>query len=77
MAIARALVRNPGLPLADEPTTALDRNSGKEVMRLVSAMSYEHGLAVLIVTHDSRILSVADRVLGIEDGKLSQRGAAT
>lgn len=70
VAVARALVRDPDLLLADEPTAALDRHSGSEVMKLISTMAHERGLAVLIVTHDPRILSVADRVLGIEDGKL-------
>lgn len=70
VAVARALVRDPDLLLADEPTAALDRHSGSEVMHLISTMAHERGVAVLIVTHDSRILDVADRVLGIEDGKL-------
>ena len=74
VAVARALVRDPDLLLADEPTAALDRHSGSEVMNLISTMAHERGLAVLIVTHDARILSVADRVLGIEDGKLDVVG---
>jgi len=70
VAIARALVRDPDLLLADEPTAALDRQSGGEVMGLVSDLARERGLAVLIVTHDSRIRGVADRILSIEDGKI-------
>ncbi len=70
VAIARALVRNPDLLLADEPTAALDRQSGGEVMELVSELARERGLAVLIVTHDARILGVADRILNREEGQL-------
>jgi putative ABC transport system ATP-binding protein len=73
IAIARALVRNPDLLLADEPTSALDRQSGGEAMELVSELARERGLAVLIVTHDSRIRGVADRILSIEDGRLGTR----
>ncbi len=72
VAIARALVRDPDLLLADEPTAALDRQSGGEVMDLVSGLARERDLAVLIVTHDSRILGVADRILGMEDGQIGQ-----
>ena len=72
VAIARALVRNPDLLLADEPTAALDRQSGGEVMDLVSGLARERGLAVLIVTHDSRILGVGDRILSMEDGQIGQ-----
>ena len=72
VAIARALAREPELLLADEPTAALDRQSGGEVMRLVTELARDRGLAVLIVTHDSRILGVADRVLGMEDGRISR-----
>ena len=70
IAIARALVRDPDLLLADEPTAALDRQSGGEVMELVSELARERGLAVLIVTHNSRIRGVADRILSIEDGRI-------
>jgi putative ABC transport system ATP-binding protein len=73
VAIARALVRDPDLLLADEPTAALDRQSGGEVMELVSGLARERGLAVLIVTHDSRIHGVADRILGMEDGQIGGR----
>jgi putative ABC transport system ATP-binding protein len=69
IAIARALVRDPDLLLADEPTAALDRQSGSEVMELVADLARERGLAVLIVTHDSRIRGIADRILSIEDGR--------
>jgi len=72
VAVARALVRDPELLLADEPTAALDRQSGSEVMALISGLARERGLAVLTVTHDSRILNVADRILNMEDGRLSE-----
>jgi putative ABC transport system ATP-binding protein len=72
VAIARALVRDPDLLLADEPTAALDRQSGGEVMELVSELARERGLAVLIVTHDARILGVADRILSMEDGQIGR-----
>jgi putative ABC transport system ATP-binding protein len=68
VALARALVRDPGLVLADEPTAALDRQSGAEVMRLLADLARERGTAVLVVTHDPRILGVADRVITMEDG---------
>ncbi len=70
VAIARALVGNPDLLLADEPTAALDRHSGSEVMELVSELARERGLGVLVVTHDSRIVGVADRILSMEDGQI-------
>jgi len=75
VAIARALVRNPELLLADEPTASLDRHSGADVMELVCGLARERGLAVLIVTHDSRILGVADRILNMEDGQIATVGA--
>lgn len=68
IAIARALVRTPGLVLADEPTASLDGHSGAEATRLLCDLAREHQAGVLIVTHDSRILEVADRVLRLEDG---------
>ena len=68
VALARALVRDPGLILADEPTAALDRHSGAEVMRLLTGLARERGASVLIVTHDTRILGVADRIVTMEDG---------
>jgi putative ABC transport system ATP-binding protein len=77
VAIARALVRDPDLLLADEPTAALDRQSGGEVMELVSGLARERGLAVLIVTHDSRIQGVADRVLNMEDGQIGVAAYST
>lgn len=68
VALARALARDPGLVLADEPTAALDRQSGAEVMKQLSGLARERGASVLIVTHDTRILGVADRIITVEDG---------
>ncbi len=69
-------MRDPDLLLADEPTAALDRQSGGEVMELVSSLARERGLAVLIVTHDSRIRGVADRILNMEDGQIGEQSAS-
>lgn len=70
VAIARALAARPELLLADEPTAALDRRSGREVVDLLKRLAREQGCAVLMVTHDPRILDVADRLLRMEDGRL-------
>lgn len=70
VAIARALVHQPRLILADEPTAALDRQSGREVVSLIQALSRQKRCAVLLVTHDSRILDIADRIVEMEDGRL-------
>jgi len=70
VAIARALVSHPQLVLADEPTAALDRQSGRDVVNLMQQLVKERGCAVLMVTHDNRILDVADRIVQMEDGKL-------
>ena len=70
VAIARALVTYPKLFLADEPTAALDSKTGKEVIRLLQQLASQQGSAILIVTHDNRILSAGDRIIRIEDGIL-------
>ncbi len=71
VAIARALVRNPRIVLADEPTAALDKKSGREVIDLLHDLAKRQGCAILLVTHDNRILDIADRILTLEDGSLS------
>jgi len=71
VAIARALAGNPKLLLADEPTAALDRRTGREVVELLKRMVTQHHCAVLMVTHDPRILDVADRLITMEDGQLT------
>jgi putative ABC transport system ATP-binding protein len=70
VAIARALVSQPRLVLADEPTAALDSQSGRDVVMIMQQLAKEQHCAVLIVTHDNRILDVADRILQMEDGRL-------
>ncbi len=73
VAIARALVSHPKLVLADEPTAALDSKSGREVVTLMEKLAREQGCTILMVTHDNRILDVADRVLHMEDGRLQSK----
>ncbi len=70
VAVARALVGEPPLLLADEPTAALDSHSGREVVLLMQRLAREQGCTILLVTHDSRILDIADRTLSLEDGRL-------
>ena len=71
VAIARALVSHPKLVLADEPTAALDSKSGRDVVEIMQRLAREFGSTILIVTHDNRILDVADRIIAMEDGHLS------
>jgi putative ABC transport system ATP-binding protein len=70
VAIARALAAHPRLLLADEPTAALDSRTGREVVDLLKRLARDEGCAVLMVTHDPRILDVADRLVRMEDGRL-------
>ncbi len=70
VAIARALVNRPRLVLADEPTAALDKASGAEVVRLLKEMAQKDRCTILLVTHDSRILDVADRIVRMSDGRI-------
>lgn len=72
VAIARALAGNPRLIMADEPTAALDSYSGHAVIDLLRRLAKEGGCTVLMVTHDPRILDVADRILNLEDGMLKE-----
>ncbi|MEM1178932.1 MAG: ATP-binding cassette domain-containing protein [Acidobacteriota bacterium] len=69
VAVARALARRPALVLADEPTAALDRTSGEQVMELISQLCKEQGTATLLVTHDTRVLGSADRIVNMVDGR--------
>ncbi len=73
VAIARAIVANPSVVLADEPTSSLDSANGRTVLRLLADAAHEHGQAVLVVTHDPRILQFADRIVYIEDGLIVER----
>lgn len=70
VAVARALVNKPRLVLADEPTAALDKSSGKEVVELMKTLARERGTAIVMVTHDDRILDIADRIVYMEDGAI-------
>jgi putative ABC transport system ATP-binding protein len=70
VAIARALVNRPKLVLADEPTAALDRDSGRQVVTLLQNLAKENGSTIMIVTHDNRILDVADRIVNMVDGRI-------
>jgi putative ABC transport system ATP-binding protein len=70
VAIARALAADPELLLADEPTAALDAGAGREAVELMQRLARQRGCTVLFVTHDHRILDVADRVLSLEAGAL-------
>jgi putative ABC transport system ATP-binding protein len=72
VAVARALVAEPGLILADEPTAALDRVSGQEVVHLLRDLARRQGTPILLVTHDPRILDIADRIVAMEDGRITQ-----
>jgi putative ABC transport system ATP-binding protein len=70
VAIARALVNHPKIVLADEPTAALDKQSGRDVVDLMQSLAKEQGCTILMVTHDNRILDIADRIIEMEDGRL-------
>jgi putative ABC transport system ATP-binding protein len=70
VAIARALAGDPQFLLADEPTAALDADTGHKAMELFARLAHDQGRAVVIVTHDPRILPLADRIVHIEDGRI-------
>jgi putative ABC transport system ATP-binding protein len=76
VAIARAVVHDPAVVLADEPTASLDSARGRQVMELFRAAAHERGAAVLVVTHDHRILDLVDRIFDMEDGVLRVREEA-
>jgi putative ABC transport system ATP-binding protein len=76
VAIARALAARPRLLLADEPTAALDSRTGREVVELLQRLAREQECAVLMVTHDPRILDIADRLVRMEDGRLQEDRSA-
>jgi putative ABC transport system ATP-binding protein len=63
-------VAEPKILLADEPTAALDKKSGREVVELMQRLAQEKGCTILLVTHDNRILDIADRIIYMEDGYL-------
>ena len=70
VAIARALVGNPDVVFADEPTAALDRDTGQVVVSLLKRLGKLRGTTTVMVTHDNRILDMADRILTLEDGRI-------
>lgn len=76
VSVARALAADPGLVLADEPTAALDKASGHEVVKLLRDLAKSRGVPILLVTHDPRILDIADRVVAMEDGRIVAADAA-
>lgn len=73
VAIARALVSQPKIILADEPTAALDKKSGRDVVEIMEKLAREQDCTILLVTHDNRILDLADRIIYMEDGYLVNR----
>jgi putative ABC transport system ATP-binding protein len=72
VAIARALAGQPDIVLADEPTAALDSDSGRRIVALLVAIAADRGRGVVVVTHDPRIVDAADRIVRIEDGRIVQ-----
>jgi putative ABC transport system ATP-binding protein len=77
VAIARALVSQPKLVLADEPTAALDSKSGRDVVDIMQRLAKEQRCAILLVTHDNRILDIADRIVRMEDGEMKSSGVGS
>lgn len=71
VAIARALISRPKIVLADEPTAALDKKSGRDVVEIMQKLAKEQGCTILLVTHDNRILDIASRIVYMEDGRLA------
>lgn len=74
VAIARALASSPKIVLADEPTAALDKKSGRDVVEIMYKLAKEQRCTILLVTHDNRILDIGDRIIYMEDGKLVSDG---
>ncbi len=71
VAIARAIAKNPKLLLCDEPTGALDYQTGKAILKLLQKLSVEKGMTVVIITHNSALTAMADRVIRLKNGKVS------
>jgi putative ABC transport system ATP-binding protein len=79
VAIARAFVTNPEVVFADEPTAALDQGTGLPIVRMMKTLGQERGTTTVMVTHDNRILDLADRIVTLEDGRIvdDQRSPVT
>ncbi len=73
VAIARALVSKPKIILGDEPTAALDKESGRQVVKLMKQMAEENQTTIIMVTHDNKILDVADKIIIVDDGALANK----
>jgi putative ABC transport system ATP-binding protein len=73
VAIARALAASPKLLIADEPTGQLDSETGQQIMRLLRAVVRSEGVTALVATHDARLMDLADTVLNLEDGMITER----
>ena len=71
VAIARALAKNPKLLLCDEPTGALDYSTGKSILKLLQIMSRKQGMTVIIITHNSALTAMADRVIQVKNGTVT------
>ena len=71
MAIARALAKRPRLLLCDEPTGALDYQTGKQILALLQKQSRENGMTVVIITHNSALTAMADRVIRVRSGQIT------
>ena len=71
-AIARALIKNPALLLCDEPTGALDYNTGKSILKLLQDTCRNNGMTVILITHNSAIAPMADRVIKIKNGRVDK-----
>lgn len=73
VAIARAIAKNPQLLLCDEPTGALDYNTGKQILKLLQMMCHERGMTVVVITHNSALTAMADRVISIRSGLINNQ----
>jgi putative ABC transport system ATP-binding protein len=76
VAIARALIHEPRLLVCDEPTSALDAKSGQTVMELIKQVAVQPGRAVIVVTHDSRVFGLGDRIVEMSDGQITTGGVS-
>jgi putative ABC transport system ATP-binding protein len=77
VAIARAIAGDPAILLADEPTAALDSRTGRKVLELLRGLAHKHHRAVVVVTHDPRVMELADRIVRMEDGMIADGTSET